>query len=65
MLLCYRYLRALDDYYEQYHPEFPAIRTTVKEILQIEDDLAEVSLPPLIGRAEGVFLSRLVCLGTF
>lgn len=37
-----KYLRALDDFYEKNHPEFPAIRTTVKEILQTEEDLSEI-----------------------
>ena len=42
-LLSYsKYLRALDPWYEENHPEFPPMRTTVKEILQTEDDLTEI-----------------------
>eukprot|EP00045_Choanoeca_perplexa_P004847 m.41008 g.41008 ORF g.41008 m.41008 type:complete len:610 (-) comp12798_c0_seq1:68-1897(-) len=37
-----KYNRALDGYYEKNFPEFPAIRATVKEILQIEEDLSEI-----------------------
>merc|ERR1719353_2746433 len=42
-LLSYsKYLRALDPWYEINYPEFPPMRTTVKEILQTEDDLTEI-----------------------
>ena len=42
-LLSYsKYLRALDPWYEENYPEFPPMRTTVKEILQTEDDLTEI-----------------------
>ena len=42
-LLSYsKYLRALDPWYEANHPEFPPMRTMVKEILQTEDDLTEI-----------------------
>merc|ERR1719269_11103 len=42
-LLSYsKYLRALDAWYEVNWPEFPPLRTTVKEILQTEDDLTEI-----------------------
>ena len=42
-LLSYsKYLRALDPWYEEHYPEFPPMRTTVKEILQTEDDLTEI-----------------------
>merc|ERR1740130_71830 len=42
-LLSYsKYLRALDPWYEENYPEFPPMRTTVKEILQVEDDLTEI-----------------------
>jgi len=42
-LLSYsKYLRALDPWYEENWPEFPPLRTTVKEILQTEDDLTEI-----------------------
>jgi V-type H+-transporting ATPase subunit A len=42
-LLSYsKYLRALDPWYEENWPDFPPLRTTVKEILQTEDDLTEI-----------------------
>jgi len=42
-LLSYsKYLRALDPWYEANHPQFPPMRTVVKEILQTEDDLTEI-----------------------
>ena len=42
-LLSYsKYLRALDPWYEENYPEFPPMRTTVKEILQTEADLTEI-----------------------
>ncbi|RXG58536.1 V-type proton ATPase catalytic subunit A [Armadillidium vulgare] len=44
-----KYLRALDEYYETNFPEFTAYRTKVKEILQEEDDLAEIV--QLVGKA--------------
>merc|ERR1712137_233135 len=37
-----KYLRALDPWYEINFPEFPPMRTIVKEILQTEDDLTEI-----------------------
>lgn len=37
-----KYMRALDDYYEKNFPEFVPLRTKVKEILQEEEDLAEI-----------------------
>jgi V-type H+-transporting ATPase subunit A len=37
-----KYMRALDEFYEKNHPEFPALRTTAKEILQMEEDLSEI-----------------------
>merc|ERR1711920_1169141 len=37
-----KYLRALDPWYEINYPEFPPMRTVVKEILQTEDDLTEI-----------------------
>merc|ERR1712226_1570447 len=37
-----KYLRALDPWYEENFPEFPPMRTVVKEILQTEDDLTEI-----------------------
>jgi len=42
-LLSYsKYMRALDPWYEANWPEFPPMRTIVKEILQTEDDLTEI-----------------------
>jgi len=42
-LLSYsKYLRPLDPWYETNWPQFPPMRTTVKEILQVEDDLTEI-----------------------
>jgi len=37
-----KYLRALDPWYEVNFPEFPPMRTIIKEILQTEDDLTEI-----------------------
>ncbi|NXA43455.1 VATA ATPase, partial [Eudromia elegans] len=42
-------LRALEPHYERQHPEFPALRTKAKEILQEEEDLAEIV--QLVGKA--------------
>jgi len=44
-----KYMRALDDYYEKHFPEFVPLRTRVKEILQEEEDLAEIV--QLVGKA--------------
>jgi V-type H+-transporting ATPase subunit A len=42
-LLSYsKYLKALDPHYETVDPEFVALRTKCKEILQLEDDLTEI-----------------------
>jgi V-type H+-transporting ATPase subunit A len=42
-LLSYsKYLRALEPWYEENYPEFPPMRTIVKEVLQTEDDLTEI-----------------------
>jgi len=42
-LLSYsKYLRALDPWYDVNFPDFPPMRTVVKEILQTEDDLTEI-----------------------
>lgn len=42
-LLSYsKYLRALEPWYELNHPEFPPMRTIMKEVLQTEDDLTEI-----------------------
>jgi len=37
-----KYMRALDDFYDKRFPEFVPLRTKVKEILQEEEDLAEI-----------------------
>ncbi|CAH1797385.1 unnamed protein product [Owenia fusiformis] len=37
-----KYMRALDEYYDKNFPEFVALRTKVKEILQEEEDLSEI-----------------------
>lgn len=37
-----KYMRALDEHYERHYPEFVALRTKAKEILQEEEDLAEI-----------------------
>uniref|UniRef100_A0A7E4VK98 H(+)-transporting two-sector ATPase n=1 Tax=Panagrellus redivivus TaxID=6233 RepID=A0A7E4VK98_PANRE len=44
-----KYMRALDDYYEKNYPEFVALRTKCKEILQEEEDLSEIVA--LVGKA--------------
>merc|ERR1711981_829914 len=44
-----KYTRALDDYYEKNFPDFVALRTKVKEILQEEEDLSEIV--QLVGKA--------------
>jgi len=42
-LLSYsKYLKVLDPYYEKFDPEFTSLRTKVKEILQVEEDLNEI-----------------------
>jgi V-type H+-transporting ATPase subunit A len=42
-LLSYsKYLRALDPWYAKEYPDFPPMRTIIKEILQTEDDLTEI-----------------------
>uniref|UniRef100_A0A3Q1J288 H(+)-transporting two-sector ATPase n=1 Tax=Anabas testudineus TaxID=64144 RepID=A0A3Q1J288_ANATE len=44
-----KYMRALDDYYDKHFPEFVPLRTKAKEILQEEEDLAEIV--QLVGKA--------------
>ncbi|XP_029030369.1 V-type proton ATPase catalytic subunit A-like [Betta splendens] len=44
-----KYMRALDDYYDRNYPEFVPLRTKAKEILQEEEDLAEIV--QLVGKA--------------
>ncbi|KAM6289166.1 V-type proton ATPase catalytic subunit A-like [Aegotheles albertisi] len=49
-LLSYsRALRALEPHYERLHPEFPALRRRAREILQEEEELAEIV--QLVGKA--------------
>lgn len=35
-------MHALDEFYDKEFPEFPALRTKVREILQVEEELAEI-----------------------
>lgn len=44
-----KYMRALEDFYEKSYPEFIALRTKCKEILQEEEDLSEIV--QLVGKA--------------
>merc|ERR1719276_603282 len=44
-----KYMKALDDYYEKNFPEFVALRTKVKQILQEEEDLSDIV--QLVGKA--------------
>jgi len=44
-----KYMRSLDEYYEKNYPEFVALRTKCKEILQEEEDLSEIV--QLVGKA--------------
>lgn len=44
-----KYTRALEDFYEKSFPDFTALRTKVKEILQEEEDLSEIV--QLVGKA--------------
>ncbi|XP_071540699.1 V-type proton ATPase catalytic subunit A-like [Panulirus ornatus] len=44
-----KYLRALEEHYDAKYPEFVTYRTKMKEILQEEDDLAEIV--QLVGKA--------------
>lgn len=37
-----KYMKALDPFYEKFDPEYMAVRTKAKEILQEEEDLAEI-----------------------
>ncbi len=37
-----KYTKALEPYYDEMDPEFVRLRTTAKEILQVEEDLAEI-----------------------
>lgn len=36
------YMRALEEYYDKHFPEFNALRTKIREILQDEEDLSEI-----------------------
>ena len=46
-----KYTRALDEYYDKHFPEFVPLRTKAKEILQEEEDLAEIV--QLVGKVRG------------
>ncbi len=46
-----KYVRALDEYYEQNFPEFVTLRTKMQEILQEEKDLSEIV--QLVGKVGG------------
>lgn len=50
-----KYTRALDEYYDKHFPEFVPLRTKAKEILQEEEDLAEIV--QLVGKVSyhGIF----------
>jgi V-type H+-transporting ATPase subunit A len=37
-----KYMKQLDPFYEEFDPEFVALRTRCKEILQLEEDLTEI-----------------------
>jgi V-type H+-transporting ATPase subunit A len=37
-----KYMKALESFYEEFDPEFVALRTKCKEILQAEEDLSEI-----------------------
>lgn len=47
-----KYTRALDEYYDKHFPEFVPLRTKAKEILQEEEDLAEIV--QLVGKVRPV-----------
>ena len=49
-----KYTKALDPYYESFDPEWVGIRTKCREILQNEEDLAEIV--QLVGKVGGVIL---------
>lgn len=55
-----KYTRALDEYYDKHFPEFVPLRTKAKEILQEEEDLAEIV--QLVGkvRSHGMFMIKLL-----
>ncbi|XP_075261557.1 V-type proton ATPase catalytic subunit A-like [Convolutriloba macropyga] len=37
-----KYIKALDDYFDKNHPEFPSLRSKAREILQEEQELSEI-----------------------
>ena len=53
-----KYMKALDDYYERNFPDFVALRTKVKEILQEEEDLSEIV--QLVGKVGLLFCCRTI-----
>lgn len=52
-----KYTRALDEYYDKHFPEFVPLRTKAKEILQEEEDLAEIV--QLVGKVSQFILNGL------
>ena len=54
-----KYTRALDEYYDKHFTEFVPLRTKAKEILQEEEDLAEIV--QLVGKVSCKILWRTVC----
>ncbi|XP_059805851.1 V-type proton ATPase catalytic subunit A-like isoform X2 [Hypanus sabinus] len=52
-----KYSRLLDDYYDKHFPEFVALRNRAKEILQEEEDLAEIV--QLVGKASLAELDKI------
>ncbi|XP_062895216.1 V-type proton ATPase catalytic subunit A-like isoform X1 [Mobula hypostoma] len=52
-----KYSRLLDDYYEKHFPEFVTLRNRAKEILQEEEDLAEIV--QLVGKASLAELDKI------
>lgn len=54
-----KYTRALDEYYDKHFPEFVPLRTKAKEILQEEEDLAEIV--QLVGKVRSGWEMFLKC----
>uniref|UniRef100_A0AAQ5XC62 H(+)-transporting two-sector ATPase n=1 Tax=Amphiprion ocellaris TaxID=80972 RepID=A0AAQ5XC62_AMPOC len=53
-----KYTRALDEYYDKHFAEFVPLRTKAKEILQEEEDLAEIV--QLVGKSETHPVAKLI-----
>ncbi len=58
-----KYTRALDEYYDKHFPEFVPLRTKAKEILQEEEDLAEIV--QLVGKVGLWFMHVYCCIHHF